>query len=94
MPAAVADQNEMVTSSNVVTSTNVTLDSIDIPGEKKLKQGGGEGANTPSAAPPKVVVPGTTPIYSIIQTGNPISALYEYCKKGTLRSEFIFVLNS
>lgn len=61
----------------VITSTNTTLDSLDIPGEKKLKASG-EGPNTPKAA----VTSGVTPVYSVIQTANPISALYEYCKKG------------
>ena len=66
----------------LVTSTNTTLDSIDIPGEKRLKANG-EGPNTlkPCAVTP--AAPGT-PIYSVIQTANPISALYEYCKKGNI----------
>lgn len=64
-------------SNDVITSTNTTLDSLDIPGEKKLKASG-EGANAPKAT----VSSGTTPVYSVIQTANPISALYEYCKKG------------
>ncbi len=67
--------------SEVITSTNSTLDELEVPGEKKLKVAG-EGPNTPK---PKEVAPtasGATPIYSVIQTANPISALYEYCKKG------------
>ena len=66
--------------SEVITSTNSTLDELEVPGEKKLKVAG-EGPNTPK---PKEVAPtasGATPIYSVIQTANPISALYEYCKK-------------
>merc|ERR1711935_389543 len=61
----------------VITSTNTTLQNLDIPGEKRLKSGGGEGIG-PQASPAK---PGETPVYSVIQTANPISALYEYCKK-------------
>ena len=66
------------TDPSAVTSTNTTMDTIEIPGEKRLKANG-EGPNTlkPCAPPPG------TPIYSVIQTANPISALYEYCKKGT-----------
>ena len=59
----------------VITSTNTTLDKIEIPGEKRLKAGG-EGDNAPK---PKVSVP----IYTVITTANPISALFEYCKKGS-----------
>jgi hypothetical protein len=89
-----APQSEVVTSSNAatfITSTNTTLDSIELPGEKKLKAGGGEGPNTPKAGiEPKII--GSNPIYSVIQTGNPISALFEYCKKGTLRYYAITLL--
>ena len=59
----------------IITSTNTTLDHIEIPGEKRLKAGGGEGDNAPK---PKASVP----IYTVITTANPISALFEYCKKG------------
>ena len=72
-PATVGDSNK-----EVITSTNTTLQSLEIPGEKRLKSGGGEGIG-PQAAPAK---PGETPVYSVIQSTNPISALYEYCKKG------------
>merc|ERR1711935_418233 len=65
----------------VITSTNTTLQNLDIPGEKRLKSGGGEGIG-PQASPAK---PGETPVYSVIQTANPISALYEYCKKGKVK---------
>lgn len=71
-PAASGDGNK-----EVITSTNTTLQNLDIPGEKRLKSGGGEGIG-PQAAP---AAPGATPVYSVIQTANPISALYEYCKK-------------
>jgi len=65
----------------VITSTNTTLQSLDIPGEKRLKtENTGIG---PQAAP--AAVPGATPVYSVIQTANPISALYEYCKKGKVK---------
>ena len=79
MPAA-----DSTSDSKPVTSTNTTLDNIDIPGEKRLKANG-EGPNTlkPCAVPPG------TPIYSVIQTANPISALYEYCKKGKLLLIFV-----
>ena len=72
-PAAAGDVK-----TEVITSTNTTLQNLEIPGEKRLKSGGGEGIG-PQAAPAK---PGETPVYSVIQTANPISALYEYCKKG------------
>jgi len=67
--------------SEVVTSTNTTMEDIEIPGEKRLKSGG-EGPTAPKAAKigPNQPAPGT-PIYQVIQTGNAISALYEYCKK-------------
>merc|ERR1711936_449918 len=71
-PAAAGDVK-----TEVITSTNTTLQNLEIPGEKRLKSGGGEGIG-PQAAPAK---PGETPVYSVIQTANPISALYEYCKK-------------
>lgn len=64
----------------VVTSTNTTLENIEIPGEKKLKTAAAASASDPLTA---AVQPGNTPVYSVIQTANPISALYEYCKKGT-----------
>lgn len=67
----------------VITSTNTTLQSLDIPGEKRLKtEATGTGIG-PQAAP--AAVPGATPVYSVIQTANPISALYEYCKKGKVK---------
>ncbi len=68
----------------VVTSTNTTMDSIEIPGEKKLKlaREGEQKPGAPSATVPKMA--GTTPIYSVIQTANPISALFEYCKRGEI----------
>jgi len=62
--------------SDVITSTNTTLDHIEIPGEKKLKTSV-DGANAPTVAK----VGAQAPIYSVIQTANPISALFEYCKK-------------
>ena len=62
--------------SDVITSTNTTLDHIEIPGEKKLKTSV-DGANAPTV----VKVGAQAPIYSVIQTANPISALFEYCKK-------------
>jgi len=71
-PAAAGNGNK-----EVITSTNTTLQNLEIPGEKKLKTEGGVGIG-PQAAPAK---PGETPVYSVIQTANPISALYEYCKK-------------
>ena len=61
---------------DVITSTNTTLDHIEIPGEKKLKTSV-DGANAPTVAK----VGAQAPIYSVIQTANPISALFEYCKK-------------
>merc|ERR1712001_753272 len=73
MPAAGA------TGEGVVTSTNTTLDHIEIPGEKKLKASV-EGANAPKAGKGPAIPTGA-PIYSVIQTANPISALFEYSKK-------------
>lgn len=74
--------------SEVITSTNTTLDHIEIPGEKKIKTEPKTpvvGANAPAKAAAAVTSPkistSTTPIYSVIQTANPISALFEYCKK-------------
>ena len=67
----------------VITSTNTTLQNLDIPGEKRIKKEGISGIG-PQAAP---AVPGATPVYSVIQTANPISALYEYCKKGKGKKE-------
>ena len=91
MPAAGAAAAAGQTS-EVITSTNTTLDHIEIPGEKKIKTE----PNTPvvgatkapaaakaaaaAATSPKIST-STTPIYSVIQTANPISALFEYCKK-------------
>jgi len=71
------------TKDEVITSTNTTLENIEIPGEKRLKAGGGEGPNTPKVAKigPSAEPGSGLPIYHVIQTGNPISALYEYCKK-------------
>ena len=72
----------------VITSTNTTLQSLDIPGEKRLKtEATGTGIG-PQAAP--AAVPGATPVYSVIQTANPISALYEYCKKGKGKVQVFF----
>ena len=65
---------KMEPGSDVITSTNTTLDHIEIPGEKKLKTSV-DGANAPTVAK------ASAPIYSVIQTANPISALFEYCKK-------------
>ena len=67
----------------VITSTNTTMENIEIPGEKRLKTAT-EGPNTPkpsSVVSPAPAAPGTH-VYAVIQTANPISALYEYCKKG------------
>lgn len=74
MPAGVAS----VATSGAVTSTNTTMDHIEIPGERKIKAGG-ESVNTPSATP--TVAKEKVFVYSIIQNTNPISAIYEYCKK-------------
>ena len=38
------------------------------------------GTAAAAATSPKIST-STTPIYSVIQTANPISALFEYCKK-------------
>merc|ERR1712110_359106 len=61
----------------VITSTNTTLQNLDIPGEKRLKSGGGEGIG-PQASPAK---PGETPVYSVIQTANPILLCMSTAKK-------------
>jgi hypothetical protein len=74
--------------SEVITSTNTTLDHIEIPGEKKIKTEPNTSVVGPKA-PAKVaaavtspkISTSTTPIYSVIQTANLISALFEYCKK-------------
>ena len=47
--------------SDVITSTNTTLDHIEIPGEKKLKTSV-DGANAPTVAK----VGAQAPIYSVI----------------------------
>merc|ERR1712088_467462 len=77
--------------SEVITSTNTTLDHIEIPGEKKIKtepkppvvgatNAPAKATAAAAATSPKIST-STTPIYSVIQTANPISALFEYCKK-------------
>ena len=66
-------------SNEVITSTNTTLQNLDIPGEKRLKTESGQAVPVAKQEPGN---PGNTPVYSVIQTANPISALYEYCKKG------------
>ena len=85
--------------SEVITSTNTTLDHIEIPGEKKIKTE----PNTPvvgatkapaakaaaAATSPKIST-STTPIYSVIQTANPISALFEYCKKVKYPGTYVY----
>ena len=76
-PGGSAGSSSAKPGSEVITSTNTTMENIEIPGEKRLKTAN-EGPNAPK---PKAVSPGT-PVYAVIQTANPISALYEYCKKG------------
>ena len=90
MPAAGAAAAAGQTS-EVITSTNTTLDHIEIPGEKKIKtepktpvvgatNAPAKATAAAAATSPKIST-STTPIYSVIQTANPISALFEYCKK-------------
>lgn len=68
-------------SNEVITSTNTTLQNLDIPGEKRLKTESGQAVPVAKQEPGN---PGNTPVYSVIQTANPISALYEYCKKSQI----------
>ena len=81
-PVPALSTAETSSESKLITSTNTTMENIEIPGEKRLKANG-EGPNTLKPLALASPAPaGPTPIYSVIQTANPISALYEYCKKG------------
>merc|ERR1711981_929828 len=52
-------------SNEVITSTNTTLQNLDIPGEKRLKTEGGQAVPVVKQEPGN---PGNTPVYSVIQT--------------------------